>query len=550
MTYAKKGILGLLSVLAIATAGCRIPEESGGAPSTPVLTIVNPDYSTSVPCTLSVVFTDPDGDDVALQLQVNEELSSWTSYFPGNEILLAIDGSDVAGETIAIAVRVRDLDNHISEFSEPQLLTFVNQAPFAPNSPTGPRTVLVAIADTFTTTTSDPEDDYIAYRFDPGDGHGNAAWSYYYMGLTPVSFVYAYPATGTYVMRAQARDPEGNISAWSSGLSVRVINQPAFAGSVTVPGGANEVQCRGAYAYLGTNAQGIQVADVSNPHSPQIVGGIGTFTAAKLRLAGNTLLALVTSASTHDSVLVFDIANGNQPQRLGGLEIAGAGCLDAEGGYAVVGTDQGLTIVDIGNPNSVHVVGALFLDPIRGVALRFPYVYVLTTERELKVVDISAPSTPTEVASMDVSFWSSEPLYVHGERLRLADWGAMQVYNISNPVNPQLIAMRATHGAVYDMHASDRFLAIAEGSAGFELQDISQPGRPPLVGQLPVSPSCEGVFCGPSQLYLAAAGGGLRIYDYPDIGEPPAPQSRPNLNDLKLALQKVRVTIIGPEHRP
>ncbi len=546
MNYPQKEVLGLLSLLIIALAGCiRLPEDSGDAPSAPVLSIVNLDYSTSAPCTLSVALTDPDGDDVALQLQVDEEPSSWTSYFTGNRILLAIDGSEVAGEAISIAVRVRDTDNHVSDFSAPQLLTFVNQAPFAPSGPTGSTTLLIGVADTFTTMTSDPEHDYISYHFDPGNGDANVPWSPYYPELIPIGFVYTYPVVGTFVMRAQARDPEGHISPWSSGPSVRVINQPAFAGSVNIPGGANAVQSRGSYAYLGTNAQGLQVADVSNPHSPQIVGGVGAFTATSLRLTGNTLLVLVASASSHDSVLVFDIANGDQPQPLAPLEIANATCLDAEGNYAAVGSAQALTILDLSNPNSVYVIGALYPGEIRGIALQFPYVYFVTASRMLMVVDISVPSMPNEVASLSVP--GAGPLCIAATRLRIASQGMTYVYDIATPQNPQFVAQRAIQGTGRDIQASGHFLAIAEGSDGFELYDISQPGRPPLVGQLPVSPTCEGVFCGASQLYVAAGGGGLRVYDYPDVGEPEAPVSRTNSANLKLALHNVRVTVIGAE---
>ena len=49
-----------------------------------------------------------------------------------------------------------------------------------------------------------------------------------------------------------------------------------LAGSVDTPGLAASVTISGTLAYVADEASGLQVIDITNPQSPQIVGSVGT----------------------------------------------------------------------------------------------------------------------------------------------------------------------------------------------------------------------------------------------------------------------------------
>ncbi len=80
------------------------------------------------------------------------------------------------------------------------------------------------------------------------------------------------------------------VAAGSSGLQVIDITNPQspqIVGSVDTPGGAREAAVSGTYAYVADYDSGLQVIDITNPQSPQIVGSVDTpFAANDVAISG------------------------------------------------------------------------------------------------------------------------------------------------------------------------------------------------------------------------------------------------------------------------
>ncbi len=89
-----------------------------------------------------------------------------------------------------------------------------NNAPEIP-AISGPDSAAVEQAITFTATSTDPDGDSIAIRFDWGDG-AISDWSNFVLSGQSVSMSHTYSTTGTYYVKAQAKDINGAISDWSS----------------------------------------------------------------------------------------------------------------------------------------------------------------------------------------------------------------------------------------------------------------------------------------------------------------------------------------------
>lgn len=512
---------GLVFTVALSAVGCfELPGDLGGPPAIPVLAIRNTDYSRSVPCSLDIAISDPDGDAISLQFRINGELSLWTSLQPsGSSVLLVVTADD----SVELAARSRDTDNNSSAFSPTLPLFAANLPPQPPVGPEGNSAQLIGVADTFYTAAVDPEGDWVSLHVEPGNGEAMLPWSPHYPSGFQIGFVYTYRSAGTFLMRAQARDLGGRLSAWSGGLSVRVRNQPRHISNTALGGVARSLCEHSGFVYIATAGHGLQTINVADPYHPQIVAGHGNYAATIVRRNDQILLALVPGPVGQDSVFAYDITNPGAPAARSRLQVQHANCLDLEANLAVVGSPDPLaeiTILDISRPDTLHVISTTVVGPMLSVALRFPYVYAVTYERMLYVLDISTPASPHSIAALSLP--DAGPVNVTANRLRIAGQSlpfASYTYNIAQPENPVFIAQRRIMGNGRDIHTANNIMAIAEGIGGFELFELLPTGRPPLIGRILIAPSCEGVYCGISYLYIAASNGGLMIYAYPELGE-------------------------------
>jgi len=96
-----------------------------------------------------------------------------------------------------------------------------NNPPSTPSEPSGPSTGDVGTSYSFSTSTTDPDGDNIAYQFNWGDAN-ISSWSSYVSSGTSVSMSHSYSFEGTYTIRAQAKDINGTESGWSSGHLIEI----------------------------------------------------------------------------------------------------------------------------------------------------------------------------------------------------------------------------------------------------------------------------------------------------------------------------------------
>ncbi len=91
-----------------------------------------------------------------------------------------------------------------------------------PTVPVGPDSCFTDTTYTFATIVADPDGDSVAVRFDWGDST-TSSWSGFVASGDTVALPHSWPDTGTYEVRAQARDKELQESDWSTALTVRVV---------------------------------------------------------------------------------------------------------------------------------------------------------------------------------------------------------------------------------------------------------------------------------------------------------------------------------------
>ena len=98
-----------------------------------------------------------------------------------------------------------------------------NQTPDRAAVPSGPTAGLPDSVLAFTSSTTDPDGDSVAIRFDWGDGD-TSGWSGQVASGATVSDTHRWAVADTYEVRAQAKDVAGAVSDWSERFSLIVLS--------------------------------------------------------------------------------------------------------------------------------------------------------------------------------------------------------------------------------------------------------------------------------------------------------------------------------------
>ena len=189
------------------------------------------------------------------------------------------------------------------------------------------------------------------------------------------------------------------VADWGSGLQVIDITNaqsPQIVGGVDTPGTAHEVVVSGTYAYVADGFAGLKVIDITNPQSPQIVGSVNTPGLAS---------GVAVSGTTPTSRTRFRAASDRhhesaKPPDCGKRGHAGQPGVAVSGTYAYVADGAaGLQVIDITNPQSPEMVGGVVPGALGSVAVSGTYAYATNYSYGLHVIDITNPRKTRDCGS-------------------------------------------------------------------------------------------------------------------------------------------------------
>jgi hypothetical protein len=165
-------------------------------------------------------------------------------------------------------------------------------------------------------------------------------------------------------------------------------------------------------------------------------------------------------------------------------------------------------------PFNVTVMGSHgTVDGALDVAISDGYAYVADGLSGLQIFDISEPSSPALVASLDTPGYA-EGVFVHGDYAYVADGpGGLQVIDISAPVAPAYTGGCATQGFAYGVAVKGNYAYIGGGAGGLQVIDVSDPRLPRWIGSYDVCSTTWGVAVKGNYAYVAGGPGGLQIVD-------------------------------------
>ena len=184
---------------------------------------------------------------------------------------------------------------------------------------------------------------------------------------------------------------------------VRVVNvaDPASPTEITTfaTPRARDIAIFGDYVFVAASDSGIGIIDASDAASPQLVTYAKDAYGEGVAAFGNVL-----AASTYGSVAFYDITDPTTPAFATQIsQTFGTGELNIDADFAYIHDFDTLRIVSVSDLSNVDEVGKIFTDgSFDGSATRDgDYVYVNSEEEGVRVIDVSDPANPVEVAFFD-----------------------------------------------------------------------------------------------------------------------------------------------------
>ena len=173
------------------------------------------------------------------------------------------------------------------------------------------------------------------------------------------------------------------------------------------------------------------------------------------------------------------------------------------------------------DPAKVKEVGRLRTYRSLGVDVAGAFAYLAEDFLGLRVIDISDPKAPREVAHLDTP-GEAMRVRVEGRYAYVADGPAgLRLIDISNATDPQDIAAWNTPGYAYDTQIKEGLAFVADGTSGLRIVDISKPAALAEIGfYLPEKGDVRAVDVAGKYAYLASGQLGLIVLNISDPKNP------------------------------
>jgi hypothetical protein len=360
-----KAILIALIFSAVIFTGCKT-NKAPDKPSTPAGPTKG---SIDTAYTFTSSAEDPDDDDVAIRFAWGDgDTSDWSDWQASEDsISMSHSWSDSGSYTIR--AQAQDLKEAVSSWSSSHKITIStsmsNKPPNTPTTPIGDSIGSTNVSHSFISTATDPDGDSIAIRFNWGDGD-TSNWSDFVPSGDSISMVHTWSDTGTFNIKAQAKDKKDTTSGWSTGHPIKISSGgwiKTLGGSGNDVGSSVDVTLDGGYIITGyTWSYGAGNSDVyliktdgsGNETWHKTFGGASTDEGYSVQqtLDGGYIITGINGANNFDVYLIKTDSSGSETwhKTFGGssmdfgLEVQQTtdggyiigGCTESFGGYRQV----------------------------------------------------------------------------------------------------------------------------------------------------------------------------------------------------------------------
>jgi len=192
-----------------------------GRPNAPTLT--GPDTcQLDVPVTVTLKADDPHSEDVCYRVSWGDGVvDDWGDFFSSGAVT-SLAHTFQRMDEFQVMAQAKNTSGVESDWSAPFPILVSPRVPEPPLAPEGPVTGSPGKVLVFTAWEQDPDQDSVELRFDWGDTTASG-WSGFVENGRAVADSHVYPDTGSFSIRAQARNAGGDTSAWSDPTVLAVL---------------------------------------------------------------------------------------------------------------------------------------------------------------------------------------------------------------------------------------------------------------------------------------------------------------------------------------
>jgi len=312
----------------------------------------------------------------------------------------------------------------------------------------------------------------------------------------------------------------GDHAYFASGPTVLIVDlsdpaTPQVAGEIALLSTA-EIAVSGDLTYLASEADGLQIYDVSTPAEPVRIGSHGLPERPQSIAVADDLAYVLAGG-----LRIFDVSTSAQPVEIGLVEMYGVD-LAISGDHAYVVDGIGLTVANVSDPTDPVIIASVDTPgDSSGVATAGHYAYIADTFGGLRVIDVTYPYAPVEVASSPTSY--SFDLAVVGDYAYMADNAqGLKVIDISVPTAPSLAGSVDTPGSALGVAANGGLAFVADNNQGLRVVDVNSPAAPTEVGFIDTPGKSVAVDLADHRAFVADRRSGLHILDVSDPTRPTA----------------------------
>jgi hypothetical protein len=275
------------------------------------------------------------------------------------------------------------------------------------------------------------------------------------------------------------------------------------------------------YAFLADGSNGMQVIDVTLVNNIDSVSSVDTDGSAVDVFAAVVNSRRYAFVSDYSGGLdVIDVTDPALPYFMGEITSAGMFVIttyaDALNRRLYVGTGSGqMQIYDLSPlPNMPVLISSFSVssDNVNGLFLSGSILFAACGNTGLAIFDVSDPSTP-QLRSVTNTSGVATDVIVNSNIAYLADsYNGTLIFNVTDPSAPSSVSRISPNGQVLGLAQNNNSLYLADNTYGVESINVSNASSPTQTGYIQTNSSAINIIYFGGYLFLAAAEGGMAIF--------------------------------------
>lgn len=233
------------------------------------------------------------------------------------------------------------------------------------------------------------------------------------------------------------------------------------------------------YAYIGGYNAYFTVVDISNPHQPMVAGKYDMRSMYDFAIAGNFAVVIL-----YNKVTVLDVSNPSSIDVVNLYSDYGTpNSVKINGNQVYFATSNGLYITSLNETGQLQYVGSYNIGrDCHDLTISSPYAYVIDGNSKINVFDISNPANPQLINSKTIG--SAKKVTKSGDYLYLSSGGnKLFIVKITDNTQLSLVSTPELKEVESAVQIGNN-LFVANGRYGLISVDVADPAHPQVTGEL------------------------------------------------------------------